>query len=181
MFVGTGAGCTCSPRKRRHLSRAKAPIHAAQLPSQQPLRGPIRGGALLGARRKQRARATVAACRKTGGNLSRMNTYAKVAANPFRMCTSKELDLNHCVMNTYRKWGEGRSYCYPAAISPPKPWTKVESSHFQSLPPSSWALLHKSENQLLCFHARAHDSVDMWGVAFPDYCYLNGCQAARKA
>jgi hypothetical protein len=35
--------------------------------------------------------------------------------------------------------------------------------HFQSLPHSFCALLHKSENQLLYFHARAHDFGEMGG------------------
>jgi hypothetical protein len=36
--------------------------------------------------------------------------------------------------------------------------------YFQSFANSCRALFHKSENQALCFHARAHDFVDMWGV-----------------
>ena len=37
--------------------------------------------------------------------------------------------------------------------------------YFHWFADSCFALLRKSENQLLCFHARAHDFVDMWGVS----------------
>jgi hypothetical protein len=43
----------------------------------------------------------------TANNLSRMNTYAKSAANPFGMHTSKSLDLKSRTMNTYKKRGRG--------------------------------------------------------------------------
>jgi hypothetical protein len=45
MFVTTGAGCTCSPRRSQYRSRAKVPVLAAQLPSQRrsdPLSGNLR-------------------------------------------------------------------------------------------------------------------------------------------
>ena len=51
----------------------------------------------------------------TRSNLSKMNTYARRAANPRRMCTYKSLDLKPPGMNTYQEMGEGESYCYPAA------------------------------------------------------------------
>ena len=45
--------------------------------------------------------------KRNGNNLSRMNTYAKCAANPFGMRTSKSLNLKPRVINTYKKKGGG--------------------------------------------------------------------------
>jgi hypothetical protein len=50
----------------------------------------------------------------TANNFGRMNTYAKSAANPFGMRTSKSLDLKSRAMNTYKKRGRGVGViCYP--------------------------------------------------------------------
>jgi hypothetical protein len=40
-----------------------------------------------------------------------------------------------------------------------------QSFSFHHLADSCCTLLHENENQLLCFHARAHDFVDMWGMS----------------
>jgi hypothetical protein len=61
----------------------------------------------------------VAACAlaPAGRNLSRMNTYAKCAANPCGIRTSKIMGLNLKPrgMNTYKKWGGGEDLLLPSS------------------------------------------------------------------
>ena len=94
MFVTTTVGCTCSLRKERHRSLTNAPVPAAQL-SLPPCVGctssPLRS------------------------NPSRINTYAKRAANPCRMRICKIIRLKVPWNEHLRKRGVGESYCYPAA------------------------------------------------------------------
>src|ERR1700690_361600 len=68
----TGVGCTRSPGKKRHHSRTKVPVLAAQQP-------PLANGCGL----------YLQPDAKADSNPSRMNTYAKRPANP-------------CAMNTYK-------------------------------------------------------------------------------
>jgi hypothetical protein len=51
----------------------------------------------------------------------------------------------------------------------PSPKEQVPYCH--RLAHSSFALSHKSENQLLCFHAGAHSFVNMWGWRAPELRY----------
>src|ERR1700692_2207220 len=90
MFITTGVGCTCSPRKSRCRSRTEASmlvLRCSRYADQTP-------------------RLYLRPDSKTRSNLSRMNTYAKCAANPCRMRTSKSLDLKPRGMNTYEKRGK---------------------------------------------------------------------------
>src|SRR5271165_576319 len=87
MFVATGAGCTCSPRKarkERYRSPTKPPVLAAQLPSQLRSRH---------CADRIRVRALLAARKEIVRNPSKMNTYTKAAANPCRICTYKIIGL----------------------------------------------------------------------------------------
>jgi hypothetical protein len=43
------------------------------------------------------------------------------------------------------------------------PFSNDQTPYFHALAQDCVALLHKSENQLLCFQARAHDFVDIGG------------------
>ncbi len=51
----------------------------------------------------------------SASNLSRMNTYAKNAANPRGMRSSKIIRLKVPCNQHLQKTGGGESYCYPAA------------------------------------------------------------------
>ena len=49
-------------------------------------------------------------------------------------------------------------------------FSKDQAPYFHGFARSLFALLHKSENQLLCFHARARSFVNMWGWRAPALC-----------
>ena len=97
-----GRGLYLEPaQKQRYRSCTRVPVLTAQ---RSPPRRPNPGAGC----NLQRAS-------ETGRNRSRMNTYAKCAATPVESSLPKSLDLKSRAMNTYKKWGEGQAYCYPAA------------------------------------------------------------------
>jgi hypothetical protein len=95
-------------------------------------------------------RATMPSTRRTGGNLNRMNTYAKCSANPCGMNTSKIMGLKaSCNQHLQKKGGRGvlllpnghprgnstatrasRKSPFPAVAHASKPW----ETHRNSLP-----------------------------------------------
>ena len=92
MFVTTGVGCTCSPRKKTiTLSPKGTRPHGATAVAAQPVANgiprPDRPGLPF------------------RSNPSKMNTYAKYAAKPRTMCTSKIVGLKASCNEHLRKNG----------------------------------------------------------------------------
>ncbi len=177
MFIAADVGCTCSPRKLSEGACPRRPTVAAATAAPgrprchphpgRPLRAKVPGkGSSRGKQvanvgegsAARRARVDYpridASTGSTGNNLSRMNTYAKCAANPCGMNTSKIIGLKvsyneHLQINggTEKLWLPSNHPCAKSMASRPS-----GSSPFQPLPRSCFALLHKSKVSPLCFH-----------------------------
>jgi hypothetical protein len=154
MFVTTGVGCTCSPRKKTiTLSPKGTRPHGATAVAAQPVANgiprPDRPGLPF------------------RSNPSKMNTYAKYAAKPRTMCTSKIVGLKaSCNEHLRKNGGRGRSYCYPAA-------TRATRSRQQAWLPRNFAFPVTSALLVRSF-AQERKSTPLLSCACARFCRYGG-------